>query len=305
MNVKTALLRLGQLVLVVLVTWGIVRALAPELASVSAEDFARYRPRTTPLSISTVIVLVFYFFHAWLWRGITTQLGGKQLTYRAAIRIYFLSGLGRYIPGRLWQVAGMVVLSQRAGISAVAATAATVLAQFAFITSGLIYLAVVMPAWGGITPVLIAAAALALVAFSFSARHWAARKVKRLQPAIDMLDRLTVAGMLKWWLAYGLSWIILGIAFVVFTGAFVKLDVQQQRYVAGAIAASYLGGVLAIFSVAGLGVREALMGSMLATVMPAPAALVVAVASRVWFTAGELIPLAFGGNARSSHHSDV
>ena len=302
MNAKKVFVRLAQLALVVLVTWGIVRTLAPELGKVSAEDFARYSPDVLLLIISTIVLLLFYLFHAMLWRGITTQLGGQPFGVRSAIRIYFLSGLGRYIPGRLWQVAGIVVLSQRAGISPIAATAATILAQFAFITTGLIYLAIVMPTWGGITPVLIAAVAFALIALSFTARHWAAHKIKRLQPAIDMLDRLTLAGMLKWWLAYGISWIILGVAFVLFTGAFVDLDVQQQRFVAGAIAASYLGGVLAIFSVAGLGVREALMGSLLASVMPAPAALVVAVASRVWFTAGELIPLAFGINARSSNH---
>jgi hypothetical protein len=227
---------------------------------------------------------------------------------RTALRIYFVSGLGRYIPGKFWQVAGMAVMAQRAGISAVAATAATLLAQFAFITTGLLYLALVLPAWGGAAPVIIAGAAVITLALSYRARHWIARKVKRLQPAMDMLDRLSVASALKWWLAYAVSWIILAAAFVLFTSAFVTLDFAQQRHVAGTVAASYLGGLLAFFSIAGLGVREALMGSLLLSVMPPPAALVVSVASRLWFLGGELLPLSFIfllRDARPSHHPDV
>ncbi len=307
-SARKVLLRVGQVALIVLVTWGIVRALAPDLAKVSFEDFARYQPSPVRLLLSTLLLLVFYVYHAFLWRGLTAQLGHQHFSVKSALRIYFVSGLGRYIPGKLWQVAGMAVLAQRAGISAVAATAATLLAQFAFMTAGLLYVAVVLPSWGGATPVILTAAALIVLAISYRARHWAARKVKRLQPAVDMLDRLSVMSAVKWWLAYAVSWIILAAAFVLFTGAFVTLDFAQQRHVAGTIAASYLGGLLAVFSIAGLGVREALMGSLLLTVMPAPAALVVSVASRLWFLIGELVPLSFIPllrDARVSHHSNV
>jgi hypothetical protein len=57
------------------------------------------------------------------------------------------------------------------------------------------------------------------------------------------------------------------------------------------MAASYLGGYLAIFAPAGAGVREGVMGLLLTQVAPPPAAIVIAVASRIWFTATELIVL--------------
>jgi hypothetical protein len=265
--------------------------LAPELAKVSADDFRRFRPSAFLLLVATLLLLAFYLLHAWLWRAITMHLVQSELPYRRALHIYFVSGLGRYIPGKFWQVAGMALLAQRAGVSPVAATAASVLAQLGFITTGLLYVALVLPAWSGWTPLIVAVVGVMLVIAAYRARSWVARRLKRLQPSIDMLDRLTVAHTLKWWFAYGLSWIILGIAFVVFTSAFVTLDREQQRHVAGAVAAAYLGGLLAFFSIAGLGVREAVMGSLLVTVMSPPAALVVSVASRVWFTAGELLPI--------------
>jgi hypothetical protein len=307
-NAKQVLLRVGQLALIVLVTWGIIRTLAPDLTRVSLEDFARYRPSSIRIIIALTLLVVFYLLHAFCWRGLTMALGQQRFSFRRALYIYFVSGLGRYIPGKVWQLAGMALLAQRGGISPIAATAASLLAQFAFITTGLIYLAVVFPSWGGTAPIIIAVAALVLVAASYPLRHWAAVKVKRLRPAIDMLDRLTFSVALKWWLAYGLSWIVLGFAFVLFTGAFVALDVAQQRQVAGAFAAAYLGGLLAFFSIAGLGVREALLGSLLVSVMSPAAALVVSVASRLWFMVGEVLPLALIPalrDARSSHHSDV
>ena len=308
--------RVAQFALVLVITWGIVRTLAPELARVSLDDFLRYPPSIPLLAASTLLLLVFYLLHAWLWRGITGELGGKRPTYRTALHIYFISGLGRYIPGKLWQVAGMALLAQRAGFSAVAATAASMIAQFAFITTGLFYLALMMPAWGGAMPAVIALGAILMVALTYRSRHWLAVHIKRLRPAADMLDRLTAANALKWWLGYGVSWIILGAAFVLFACSFVTLGLPEQRHVAGSVAAAYLGGLLAFFSVAGLGVREAVLGSLLvaevggAPVMAAPAALVVAVASRLWFTMGELLPILFAkkttwSDEGSSHNSKL
>ena len=306
MKGKTLALRLLQLALIVVVTWGIVRALAPDLAKVSWQDFAAFDPSITRLLAATLLLIGFYLLHAQLWRTITMALGREELAWRSALHIYFLSGLGRYIPGKLWQVAGMALLAQRAGISAVAATAAAIVAQLAFITSGLIYLALVLPAWGGLAPIFVAMAGVLLAATVYRGRHWLALKINKLRPAVAMIDRITVRDALQWWLVYGVSWIILGAAFVLFTSAFATLDFTAQRHVAGTVAAAYLGGLLAFFSIAGLGVREALMGSLLVTVMPAPAALVVSVASRVWFTMGELIPILFAkANARSRHHPDV
>jgi glycosyltransferase 2 family protein len=309
---KRVLWRVAQVALVILITWGIVRTLAPDLAKVSLDDFRELNPSYTKLLIATAALIGFYLMHAWLWRGITADLGQRRIDYRTALHIYFVSGLGRYIPGKLWQVAGMALLAQRAGISAVAATAASVLAQFAFISSGLIYLAVVMPtAMGVATPLIAALVIFALMAVGFAVRHWIAGKIKRLGPVILMLDQLTLARGVKWWLAYGLSWIVLGLAFVLFTSAFVMLDRTDYRQVAGAVAAAYLSGLVFILSVAGLGVREAVMGTLLLAVTGnAPAAALIAVASRVWFTIGELIPIAFGkhrtvDNARPGHHPDV
>ena len=302
MTLKKIAWRVVQVALVILVTWGIVRTLAPELTKVSLDDFSRYSPSIPRLVLATLALLAFYLIHAQLWRLMTMELGDRHFSYRSALRIYFVSGLGRYIPGRLWQIAGMAVMAQRAGLSAIAATAASLIAQLAFITSGLFYLAIVLPAaWGGVLPIMIAIAALLIAFGSFATRHWIAEHVKRLKPAADMLDRIRGRVALEWWVGYAISWVVLGGAFVLFATAFVPLDTRQQLEVAGAVAAAYLGGLLIFISVAGLGVREAVMGTLLLEAgIPAAAALVISVASRVWFTAGELLPILFSKSSNTN-----
>lgn len=298
MKLPKWLLRAGQLLLIVLVTFGIVRALAPELNKVSTQDFVTWQPALLPLLLSLLMLLAVYLGHFALWRVITGALGDARPGIKAGLRIYFVSSLGRYIPGKLWQIAGLAVLAQQAGVSAYAATAASLTGQFAFLTSGLVFLALLLPGWGGAAPivgavVLFAAGISLYLLFTSNAREWLTEKFgQRFGHALTLLDRITMRQAITWWLFYALSWALLGAAFVVFVYAFVELGWPQVPLVAGTVAAAYLFGYVAFFSLAGLGIREAVMLGLLNTIMPAPAALVVSVASRVWFTAAELVPLA-------------
>src|SRR5262245_63669518 len=99
-------LRVLQVVLLALVAWVIYRSLRPELAKLSVEDLLRYRPSIPLLLLSTLLLLGFYAMHAWLWRRIAVALAGTSLSIRPAMKVFFLSSLGRYLPGRLWAIAG-------------------------------------------------------------------------------------------------------------------------------------------------------------------------------------------------------
>ncbi len=303
MKLPKWLFRVGQIVLIVLVSYGIVRALAPEISRVSARDFEQWQPRFALLASSLIMLVAVYLAHCLLWRSITTRLGGAQPGMQSSLRIYFVSSLGRYIPGKLWQIAGLAVLAQKAGISAVAATAASIAAQFAFLTTGLVYLALLLPGWGGNAPIVGAAVTIVIGAGLFflftstqtghDARVWLTQRFgQRFGNALLLIDRIDWRHSAGWWLAYAGTWALLGLAFVVFVMSFVPLTAAQAAHVAGTVAAAYLFGYVAFFSLAGLGIREAVMLGLLSQVMPAGAALVVSVVSRLWFTAAELLPLA-------------
>ena len=301
MNNKKVFWRVGQVALVILVSYFIVRALAPEVGKLSAQDFKLYRPRIGILLLATALLMSMYLTHAEIWRWITARLAHiPKPGVKDTLRIYFVSSLGRYIPGKLWQIAGMAMLAQKAGIPPVAATAASLVAQFAFLSTGLVFLSLLLPSKGGIVAAIATLAIGAGAFFMITAtrlghniRERITRRFgERVGNALMLLDRVTWSDAIVWWILYAITWALLGGSFVVFVMSFYSVDPARYFYVAGTVAASYLAGYIAFFSMAGLGVREVTMFGLLSQVMPPAAAVVVSAASRLWFTAAELLPLA-------------
>ncbi|HEU5209175.1 MAG TPA: lysylphosphatidylglycerol synthase domain-containing protein [Longimicrobiales bacterium] len=304
------LMRFLQLAVLVLIAWLVWRSLAPELARVTLEDFLQWRPALTPLLLSFLLLLGMYSAHALLWRRITTDLHAPRASLRTIFRVYFLASLGRYVPGKVWQLAGLAVLAQRAGLPAGTSMAAAVFAQFAFLTTGLLLLAVLLPGYAEFWPAVIAAGLIAAGALGgylvvatplgHRAREAVLRRAgpgrARLETAFSIADRVRVSDAVRWELLYALTWLVLGGAFGLFVGAFVPAasSPADARFHAGVVAASYLAGYVVMIMPAGAGVRELTMSALLAQhpAIPASAAVLISVASRVWFTAAELLPLA-------------
>lgn len=312
------LLRIVQVALLAAVAWGIYRAVAPELAGLGWSDVARWRPRWAPLVASFVLLVGVYVAHALLWRRILTDLRIGRPPVPTTLRIYFLAGLGRYLPGRLWQLAGMAVFSKRAGLAPGSAAAAHVLGTLGFLTTGLFFLGLTLPDWrtalgaaGGAAPpvgplalgtaVLVVGGAVLWVIVATPLGHGlrtrlvrlaGSRAGEKLGAAFELADRIRPADAAAWAGGYAVTWVVLGVAFAMFAAAFVPGAFAAARFLGGTVAVSYLAGLLFVAAPAGIGVREFVMGVLLYQIMPEPgAALVVSVLSRVWFTAAELAPL--------------
>lgn len=301
--------RLGQLFLLAVIIWGISRAVAPRAAGFEWSALAEWRPDPGRLVLSTLLLIMVYVAHAFLWRRIMSDLNVGRPAPLLTTRIYFLSSLGRYIPGKLWQLAGLAVLSRRAGLPALGATAAALLGQFAFLATGFLFLAVMLPQWmdgsgaklAGIVLLICACTGWIILATPSGepARAWLRKRAgslggERLIAALDLAERIRGWDAIRWGVGYGFTWILLGLAFTLFVTAFVPEAITESRQIAGAVAASYLAGYLVLFAPAGIGVREGAMTGLLAAipVIPLSAAVLISVLSRIWFTIAELLPLA-------------
>jgi hypothetical protein len=313
-----ALLWALQLALLALVGWFVYRALAGQLAHVRWEDVRSVgTPALAPLLVSLLLLLGVLLMHALLWRRILLDLDGGHPGARDTLQVYFVSALGRYVPGKLWQLAGVAMLARRAGLAPARSAAAAVLGQVAFLSTGLLYLALLLPEWrdalpegsvaGALDPLTLAGALLGLTALAVwllvatplghEARALATRRLgprmgERMSTVLAVADRIRPRAALLWAAGYALSWVLLGVAFVAFVAAFEPVALEHVRKTAGTIAASYLVGYLFIIAPAGAVVREAAMFALLSHFLPTAAALVIPVLSRLWFTAAELLPLA-------------
>jgi hypothetical protein len=200
------------------------------------------------------------------------------------------------------------VLSKRAGLSGIGATASALLGQFAFLATGFLFLAVMLPQWvegsgamiAGLVLLTCACAGWLILATQTGepARRWLRARAgslggDRFTATLDLAERVRGRDAIRWGVGYGFTWMLLGIAFSLFVTAFVPAAVEQSRQIAGAVAASYLAGYLVLFAPAGIGVREGAMTGLLAAipVIPLSAAVLISMLSRIWFTLAELLPL--------------
>ncbi len=98
----------------------------------------RFSP--TWLLASVLVVFAGYAVLIEAWRRVVLSMG-EQLPFWTAARIWFLASLGKYVPGKVWAVAGAAVLAQRAGVDPSVAVAGALVLQALALGSGAVIVA--------------------------------------------------------------------------------------------------------------------------------------------------------------------
>lgn len=291
---RQALARTAQLGLTVLVTWFIVERLGPGLTELAdAEGLGP--PRWGWLTASCLVLAGGYVASGWIWGRMVRDLGGPGLSAGRAVRIYMVANLGRYVPGKLWQIAGLALLARREGVPPAVATVAAVVGQAvglaaATLIGALSVLRSDAGASGVLTWSVLGGAAIVVSALTIPALFRPLMRLWLRMVAPHSPDDAPVGTLegLRWLTLYTLNWAAYALAFWLLVRG---LSLEGELFVVGpAFAAAYVFGYAALFAPAGLGVREASLIVLLApTLGPAGAALAAA-AGRVWSTAVEVIP---------------
>lgn len=268
------------------------RSLARNWADLRSQPL-EWRVQPGWLLVSALLVWLMYALLIVAWRTMLAGWGQRLDAWTAA-RIWTVSSLGKYLPGKVWAVAGMALMAQRAGIAPWAATGSAVVLQVLAIgtgaaVAGLTGRAAIEAAHRGSGAVLglLVAGAVAGVALLLwppflrrLLRFAAPESEARGTPAATGIVVGIVANAVAW-IGYGVSlWLLsrgllpgvnlgLGPAVTVFT-------------------ASYLAGFLALFAPGGLGVREGLFILMLQGPLGIGPATALALASRLLLTITEL-----------------
>jgi len=227
------------------------------------------------------------------WRSVV--LGWNQeLAPSEAGRIWALSSLGKYVPGKIWAVAGMVVMAQRAGVRPVAAAGSALVMQLLAMGTGAAVvaltgvLALASDGWlrVGLIAVLVASVAGTLVLLQ---PRWLNRVLARL-PAGD--DHVATApaplSILGGAAANVFAWGAYGVAVWLLARALIPGASFPLLTTIGAFAASYIVGFLVLLVPGGLGVREGVFVLVLQGVVGLAPATAIALASRLLFTLTEV-----------------
>ncbi|MBX3175670.1 MAG: flippase-like domain-containing protein [Gemmatimonadaceae bacterium] len=289
--------RVAQALFVLAVLGFAARLVARHWAELRALS-ASLTPAWGAIAWSCGIVLVSYAVLIATWQAML-RAWGSPIGALDGARIWFVSNLGRYLPGKVWQIAAMGVMAQRVGVAPEAAVGSSlviavvnILAGFsvAALTGAETYrlLGIAGPAlWGPI--VLLVVGTLSL--------PWT------LAPALRLLGRLTkrqiveprlpVSAIAVAFLGCALAWALYGVAFQELSiGLIPGAGAGEAGPYVAVFTLSYLAGFLALFAPGGIGVREVSLGALLVGtgLSTAAEATVLVLASRLWLTLLEILP---------------
>jgi hypothetical protein len=245
------------------------------------------------LVLSLVLTWLMYALLILGWRSMLSSWG-QRLDGWSAARIWTLSSLGKYVPGKVWAVAGMALLAQRAGVAPWAATGSAVVMQVLAIGTGAAVAGLagarnLESAQRGAGAVLMLLVAGAIISVGLLLWPPFLRRLLRLAAPQAVGERqptgrgigVGIATNLVAWLGYGLALWLLGRGLLPTSGLGLRLAI-------GVFTASYLAGFLALFAPGGIGVREGLFILMLQKPLGVGAATSLALASRLLLTVAEL-----------------
>ncbi len=234
---------------------------------------------------------------------------GYRLSFRAGLRPFFYTLLGRYVPGRFAVILGKVYMYEKRGVPRLSAGLAVAYENI-FAAVGGVAIALAASAtilsgtfsWRSLAPAAAGAVALAALIHPkilMPLLAWAARKTRLGEVGPRKLVGRGQSATFA--LAYAGYCVLLGVFFAFLAAAFVQLDFDIALRAGGAYVAAAVLGYVTVFAPSGLGVREGLLVIFLQRYMPVGEAAFLAVASRLAAVAAELllagIAASFGNNS--------
>ena len=293
------LLFLAKIAFAVAVVVAVAYALVREWKPVTAA-MHEARPQWGMLALASAIVLVNYALLVEAWRIVLAGWEGERrgkdaatLGFWESARIWSVSNLGRYIPGKVWQMGSMALMAQERGASGVTAAGAAVVVTLINTVAGFVVLALTGAGVLHVPPLGIAVIGLLGVGLLLAPQliPWMGNLAGRILRRPVVVGRIPHTAIWLAALISAASWIVYGVAFRVLAVGVLGVATGAVGTYIAVFTASYLAGFLALIAPGGVGVREIVMfaGLRQAGFTGGQATLLV-VSSRVWLTILELVP---------------
>ncbi len=280
-------------VLFLLAAFGfLAAALARNVDSLLAFDW-EVRPLILLGSLAALVVS--FLWGVWIWRMVLLRFGVRT-AWRPLCRTWFLSNLGRYIPGKVWQFVGAAQLGAETGLSRLTVVSSLLVHTGVNLVAATAVCLAILPAHLDLPGA--AAWAPALIPLLLVAVH--PRVIHLANGLFQRVARRPVAEWEGSWrdgaVLLGMSligWVVLGVSFYLMVQALAPVGIAALPLLVAANAAAFLAGYLVFVAPAGLGAKEGALAALLSLLFPLPVAVALAVAARVWTVVAELVPALF------------
>lgn len=250
-----------------------------------------------PQLVGAVLVLVAYFVGRVLAWDLLTRRMDVAIPLRQGFPAWCYSLAGKYVPGKVFIYLTRMAFYVAQGRSKTRFTLCFFL-ETVFGLLALVLTALLAFLWHGLEHIpqfsLMLFALLALFLVCLHPRLLrrainAARAVLH-KPPLEL--PLGYGDMLRFVLLFTANWAVACVGCFLLLDAVYPVAISDGLYVAGAFSLASLGGILMVLAPSGLGVREGILAVLLAQIAPSSVAVVLSLAARLWFTAGECLIIA-------------
>jgi uncharacterized membrane protein YbhN (UPF0104 family) len=199
------------------------------------------------------------------------QTMSHTLPYADVARLYFVSQLGKYVPGSVWPIVALAEMSRKHGIPRRGGTvAASVALLFSLATGAIVGIVFTVAGAAQHRPelwwlMLIVPVGIALLhpRFIAAAVHRVLHMARREPLDID-LSGPPLRGAIGW---PAVSWLLMGLQCWALCVAFGAPELKSLAPAIGGFALAYAAGTIFVPAPAGVGVREAVLGVALVGVV--------------------------------------
>jgi uncharacterized membrane protein YbhN (UPF0104 family) len=220
------------------------------------------------------------------WRALLAG-AGHRLPLAAGHRLFFVSQIGKYVPGSIWPIVAQADLGRRHGVPASRSVTVGLLTLLVSCAAGVCTAAATLPFvlssalqqyWFVVLFIPVVLVALHPAVLRFALRT-ASKLLRR-----DLAEvAIPLWAVVRAFLLAVVAWVLFGLHVAVLGSALVETSPGQVVLATGAYALAWLVGFAIFFLPAGLGGREAVLTTVLAagSALDLEAAVSMALASRV------------------------
>lgn len=295
---KRRLIQLLKLALVAVIVYFVADKLAANWHEVSQYP---WRFNWLLMAVAVLAQVLTFALQAYVWALIIRGFG-YRIRLGPAFKISYIANLGRYLPGKIWPVFGMLYYARRIGLAEQAAVASWALAQLFAIPAALLVATLCFLIDPGLFSTELQeqlggsayVAALLFIGISLFMVFWPNHTLSLFNRVLLLFKRqpvtfrLSVGLALSIYLGYALAWCLFGVSFWLFISATAPEASVPLPAAMGSFLLAYQIGYLTLLTPGGLGVREWVLTSMLSKYL-GPIAAGISVAARIWNIAAEIV----------------
>lgn len=281
--------RVAGALLIAVTAWWLGRLIADNWTELRRFDWDA-DPGLLAASVAAHVAVL--AFGVWVWSRVLRHFEHPPVRLGTLQRIWFVSNLARYVPGKVFQFIAVAQLSRGAGLSG-----AVLLTAMLVHTGITLASALVVAAWtltGGIVrgvdplwPALIASAGAVLAVHPAFLNRLLAVIPRLLKKEVIRWNARWVDGLALLALAL-INWLLYGVAYHLFMASLTDVPWRLMPQMAGVNALSFFLGYASPLP-GGAGLREVSMAELLQPYLPNGVAAVMSLASRLWTIAAELL----------------